>query len=124
MVETDEAGFDDYVWATTLIQTLKLNLNESPFFGNYGIPAQQSVVQQVIPDYYVSITQSQFSGYFSNLAITRVSADPPTWRVNVTMHNGVALQMDILDGEGYNWYAIDGNGHTGDNGGGQPIIVG
>ena len=122
VVTTDPQGFDDYVWATTLIQTLKLSLNESPFYGNYGIPGQQSVVQQVIPDYYVAITQAQYAGYFSNLAITRISAQPPTYRVNVTLQNGVALQQHILDGENYQYFAVDGQGGTGD--GGNPVIVG
>lgn len=31
-IDTDSAGFNDAVWLTTLVQVLKLNLGESPFF--------------------------------------------------------------------------------------------
>ena len=54
-VSTDANGYNDAVWLTTLAQVLQLGLNESPFYGNYGIPAQQSAVTQVFPDYYVII---------------------------------------------------------------------
>jgi hypothetical protein len=70
-VTTDSAGFNDEVWLTTLIQCLKLNLNESPFYAQYGIPAQQSVVQQVFPDFYVTRTQTQFAQYFASLVINK-----------------------------------------------------
>ena len=72
-VSTDANGNNDLVWLTTLIQVLKLNLNESPFFGNYGLPAHQSVVQQVAPDFYVAQTQQQFAQYFASLIIARVN---------------------------------------------------
>jgi hypothetical protein len=99
-VTTDANGNDDLVWITTLAQTLKLNLGESPFFGNYGIPAHQSVVQQIYPDYYVAITQQQFSARFASLIITRVPgeqpvdgfhAPPPTYRVAIVTHFGSIL---------------------------------
>ena len=37
-VSTDANGFDDMVMLTTLAQVLKLNLGESPFYANFGIP--------------------------------------------------------------------------------------
>ncbi|MCN3073292.1 hypothetical protein MLN10_17095 [Escherichia coli] len=46
-VESDANGDFSYGWLTTLIQTLKLGLGESPFYANYGIPAQQCIVQQI-----------------------------------------------------------------------------
>lgn len=95
-VTTTEAGFDDYVWVTTLAQTLKLNLNESPFFSNYGIPAKASIVQQVAPDFYVARTQQQFASKFANLIIYREPVvDKPTYRVNVTTHQGVRLSLSV-----------------------------
>ena len=60
-VTTDANGFDDSVWATTLIQALKLNLNESPFFGNIGIPGAQAVASQVPPDNYIANIQAYFA---------------------------------------------------------------
>ena len=94
-VTTDSNGFNDQVYITTLIQVLKLNLGESPFYANYGIPARQSVVQQIFPDYYVSYVQQQFSPYFASLTISRVSESPPTYQVNLITHTGVKLNTNV-----------------------------
>jgi hypothetical protein len=68
-VTTDVNGFNDGVYLTTLAQVCKLNLGESPFFANYGIPAHPSVVMQIYPDYYMARTQQQFAGYFASLIL-------------------------------------------------------
>lgn len=95
-VPTDENGFNDAVWLTTLIQTLKLNLGESPFFANYGIPAKISVLQQIPPDFYVARTQQQFAQYFSNLQITADNtAAEPTYFVSVIFENGTAQLVEV-----------------------------
>jgi hypothetical protein len=94
-VTTDANGYDDAVWLTTLIQTLKLNLGESPFYANYGIPAQVTVITQVHPDYYVAQTQQQYAGYFGSLILARVptGGDPskPEYRINVITQQGSTL---------------------------------
>ena len=100
-VETDSSGNSEYVFLTALVQVLKLNLGESPFYGNYGIPAKTSVLQQIAPDYYVAFTQQKYSGYFANLVITRVQAADrvtPTYNVSALMTTGTKFQVDI-DGE-------------------------
>ena len=95
-VTTDANGYNDQVYLTTLIQTLKLNLGESPFFGNYGIPAQQSVVTQVFPDFYVAQTQTQFAPYFASLVIQRkVGSFPPVYNVTAVAHNGSVLDVEV-----------------------------
>lgn len=94
-VTTTPEGFDDYVWVTTLIQCLKLALNESPFYANYGIPAQQSVIQQVYPDYYVAQTQTQFAPYFANLQVAKIPDTKPFYRINVTTQQGVKMATEI-----------------------------
>jgi hypothetical protein len=71
-VTTDDNGFDDMVWLTTLIQTIKLNLGESPFWSDYGIPAHRSVVTQIAPDFYMQKTQQNYAQYFMSLMIQRV----------------------------------------------------
>jgi hypothetical protein len=91
VVQTDANGNNDLVWFVTLCQTLLLNLNESPFFATYGIPQQQSVEQQVPPDYYVSKTQQAYAQYFTALNISKVSSNPPTYKVVVVTHSGVAI---------------------------------
>jgi hypothetical protein len=71
-VDTDDAGYNDMVWLTTLVQVIRLNLNESPFFAKFGIPAHSSVVSQLAPDYYMNYIQQQFAGFFLFLSITNV----------------------------------------------------
>lgn len=102
VVQTDAHGFNDYVYATALIQDLQLNLGESPFFGNDGIPAANSVIQQIAPDYYSMLVQKRFAQYFMSLSIVR---DPngldrdgkpaPFYRVNIITHYGVQLEMKV-----------------------------
>jgi hypothetical protein len=70
IVSTDTNGFNDSVYVTTLAQVCKLNLGESPFFANYGIPAHPSVVLQVYPDFFMVRTQQQFAGFFASLILT------------------------------------------------------
>lgn len=94
-VTTDENGQNDQVYLTTLVQALKLNLGESPFYSQYGIPAQQSIIQQVFPDYYISRTQAQFAQYFASLQVSKVSNPTPTYTVNVITHQGVKLSAQI-----------------------------
>lgn len=95
IVETAPDGSNDYVYLTTLCQVLLLNLNESPFFANYGIPAHQSVQQQIAPDYYVAAVQRQFAGFFASLVINKIKAFPPTYSVKVITNQGVKMQAEV-----------------------------
>lgn len=94
-VQTDAAGYDDYVWITTLAQTLKLNLGESPFYSNYGIPAKPSVVQQIFPDFYVSRTQQQFAPHFASLLVSKKPSTTPIYDVNIVTNQGVRVAGEI-----------------------------
>lgn len=99
-VTTDANGYDDAVWLTTLIQALKLNTGESPFFANYGIPAHETVVTQVFPDYYAAQTQVQFSPYFASLSITRVQGSfPPVYDVYAVCHSGAVVGVRVATGQ-------------------------
>lgn len=83
-------------WITTLAQTLLLNLNESPFYANRGIPAKNSIEQQIWPDYYVIRTQQLFAQYFANLVVARIpGADHPTYKINVTTRQGTKLVLTV-----------------------------
>lgn len=95
LVETDGNGFNDAVWLTTLAQVLQLGLNESPIFGNYGIPAQQSIVTQVLPDYYVTLTQQLFAARFLALIVTKLSATAPSYEVDATANPGAILMNPV-----------------------------
>jgi hypothetical protein len=91
VVQTTPEGQDDLVWSTTLFQVLKLNLNESPFYGDWGIPAHPSIVQQVFPDYYIALTQQRFAPRFASLTISRASATKPTYNVAITTQQGLRV---------------------------------
>jgi hypothetical protein len=101
VVQTDSTGNNEYVYVTALVQVLKLNLGESPFYGNYGIPARQAVMQQLAPDFYVAFIQSQYSKYFASLIVFKAAAvfpPRPTYNISVLMTTGTKFQVEI-DGE-------------------------
>ncbi|MGK0739972.1 hypothetical protein ACSFCX_06510 [Yokenella regensburgei] len=87
-ITTDENGFNDSVYLTTLVQNLKLAPQESPFFANHGIPANGSVIQQILPTFYVNRLQQHFSQYFSSLQIALTEADPPVYSISAITHSG------------------------------------
>lgn len=95
-VQTNAEGFNDDVYLTALAQDLKLNLGESPFYAGYGIPAQESIITQVYPDYYVMQAQAQYASYFSSLTIVRVpQSSPPVYNVTAITNRGAVLSKEI-----------------------------
>ena len=100
-VQTDANGLNDYVYVTALIQEILLNLGESPFWGDRGIPAKPSLVQQVAPDYHTMLMQQRYAPYFMNLIITKVPGldagghPTPVYRINVTTHQGVQIEEQV-----------------------------
>ena len=94
-VQQDADGNFEYGYTTTLIQTLKLSLGESPFFANYGIPAQRSVITQIFPDFYVTQTQQQFAPYFASLSVSKVQSTTPTYNIDVLFTNGTNIQHTV-----------------------------
>jgi hypothetical protein len=95
VVTTDQNGFNDYVYITAMIQCIKLNINESPFWADWGIPAQQSVVQQVFPDFYVALIQQRYAPFFASLQITKLQSVTPTYNVSVVTNQGVQIAVSI-----------------------------
>ncbi len=96
-VSTDPAtGSNSWVYLTALCQVLLLNLGESPFYANYGLPAQQSVIQQIQPNFYVSRVQQQFAQFFASLIIAK---DPlgkvPTYNIAVTTLEGTPASVTV-----------------------------
>jgi hypothetical protein len=94
-VTTDANGFSDWVYVTALCQALLLNLNESPFFAQYGIPAKPDIVQQVQPDFYITRTQQLFAPYFANLVVAKQGSNPPTYKINVTTMQGAKASLNV-----------------------------
>lgn len=95
LIETDEYGFNDAVYLTTLIQNLRLAPQESPFFANRGIPAQASVIQQILPTYYVNRLQQQFSQYFTSLQINMTKDDPPVYNISAITNAGSKIIAQV-----------------------------
>lgn len=100
-VTTDSNGFNDAVHVTALAQVLQLQLGESPFYANYGIPAQPDIVSQIFPDYNVYLTQQRYAPYFSSLKVTKVNAlnqyDVPTpvYNISVITQQGSVIDLSV-----------------------------
>jgi hypothetical protein len=96
-VQTDPVtGDDSWVHVTHLCQVLLLVLGESPFYAQYGIPAPQSVIQNIAPDVYVARVAQQFSQYFASLIISRDTlAQVPTYNVSVTLFSGASASVTV-----------------------------
>jgi hypothetical protein len=96
---TDANGLNDLVFFTNLLQVLSLEQGESPLFANVGIAAQQSILQQVWPDFSVAQTQQLFSPYFASLTISKVQnpvPDEPTYDIFVIAHSGANLNVNLV----------------------------
>lgn len=94
-VQTDASGANDYVYITALVQCLKLNINESPFWANWGIPAQQSVVQQIFPDFYVALMQQRYAPYFASLQINKIPAVSPVYNISIVTNQGAKMAVSV-----------------------------
>ena len=94
-VETDANGHNGAVYLTTLVQVLKLNLGESPFFANLGIPQQQTIMSQIFPDFYVQSIIKYFSRYFAYLSVTRNTSGAPVYKISAMTHEGALLSTTV-----------------------------
>jgi hypothetical protein len=96
-VETDANGFNDEVYLTAFAQVLQLQLNESPFFSQYGIPAFPSVHNQTFPDANVYWLQRKYAENFISLVVTPASTTDihgtvtPAYNVRAVTHKGSIL---------------------------------
>jgi hypothetical protein len=95
-VSTGPDGLNQEVYVTWLAQVLKLNLGESPFWANWGIPQYQTIMTQIAPDYYMMQTQAFFAGKFASLAISRVpNTVDPTYNVAIVTKAGATITAEI-----------------------------
>jgi hypothetical protein len=95
-VLTDSNGFNDQCYLTTLVQVLKLNLGESPFWANMGIPALNSAQMNLPPDAYVAIVQQYFAQYFANLSVARVPGQAnPTYNIFALTNYGAQFFLTV-----------------------------
>jgi hypothetical protein len=93
-VETDANGNNDAVWATNLVQNLKLIKGESPIYSTAGISAQQSILNQIAPDVDVNLIQQKFSPYFMSLVIKRLaSTNGPTYNYDIDLTTNAGIKL-------------------------------
>ena len=97
--ETDAEGYNDAPYFIWLQNVLLLNLNESPFYSDWGIPVQQTLATSVFPDYYTSQTQQRFSQYFPSCVIARVSSSAVSYSVNITTSRGIQVSQKLSQAE-------------------------
>ena len=95
VVQTTPNGDNSMVMFVTLCQVLLLNRNESPFFADYGIAAEQSVQTQTAPDYDIARTQRQFAPYFASLVIARANTNPPSYNITVITLQGTVINFNL-----------------------------
>jgi hypothetical protein len=96
VITTDANGFNDSIYMTTLLQVLNLNQNESPFYADMGIPAQQSVQAQTAPDSAVSLTQQYFAQYFPSVQVQKLpNAGQPYYNINVLTNSGAIINQQV-----------------------------
>jgi len=110
VVTTDHNGYNDSVYLTDLAQVCKLNLGESPFFADWGIPAHPSVLTQIFPNYYMAVIQQRFSPRFASCILTPLpveqgSADSfatgqggapaPRYYINVLTNFGARIGVHV-----------------------------
>jgi hypothetical protein len=102
MVETGPHGFNDMVMLTTLVQALKLNLGESPFWADWGIPAYTSIITQVAPDLYMALMQQRFAPYFMTLMLQKMpnardeaGRPVPYYAITVITNYGATLETVV-----------------------------
>ena len=113
-VNPDANGFNDTIYLTALCQALKLNYGESPFYGDWGLPAHQSVVTQVFPDYYVMLTQQRFAPQFQYLLISKVPATSPVYNITVRFQTGAKDSITVIPQalvDGFGLPVLDGYGN-------------
>lgn len=100
-VETDPNGFNDAVYLTAFCQVLQLQTGESPFFADYGIPAQGSVETQIFPDLNVYLMQQRYSSFFAALKVTKVeavndkNANTPVYDIEVVTQDGAIISTKV-----------------------------
>ncbi|HEY1249049.1 MAG TPA: hypothetical protein VGE97_08690 [Nitrososphaera sp.] len=109
VVVTDANGFNDSVYLTDLAQVCKLNLGESPFFADWGIPAHESVVTQIFPDLYMARIQTRFAPFFASCIVTPAPIEQgdrdsltlqdgrpaPRYNISVLTHYGARIGIRV-----------------------------
>lgn len=95
-LDTTKGDSEDQVLVLWLIQTLKLNTLESPFWPSSGVPTWQTMQNTFYPNNSLAKIQSEFSKYFTYISISRVTKPDPYYNVTVITKNGVKSTVQVV----------------------------
>ncbi|EAS3466447.1 hypothetical protein IB600_000020 [Salmonella enterica] len=59
------------------------------------IDGNGSVIQQILPTFYVNRLQQQFSKYFSSLQIALADVDPPVYNISAITNSGSKIVAQV-----------------------------
>lgn len=95
-IDTEKGGDQDSVYVLWLIQVLKMNTLESPFWPDWGVPMWQALQNTYYPDSSLAKIQSDFSQYFAYLSITRVpSASDIAYSISLITKSGSQATFQV-----------------------------
>jgi hypothetical protein len=86
----------DEIYVLWLVQSLKLNTLESPFWPGWGVPIWQAMQNTFYPDSSIAQLQANFAQYFAYLSITRLNDPDPFYQVIVITKNGTYQNFKVL----------------------------
>ncbi|UMM63143.1 hypothetical protein [Aristophania vespae] len=77
-----------------LQNNLLLQLGESPFYADKGLPVTQSLISRIWPDYYLNQLQEFFRDYVSTIQITRDTS---------VVNDGLSYKILVIFKDGSLW---------------------
>ncbi|ECH9490900.1 hypothetical protein ZS48_002085 [Salmonella enterica subsp. enterica] len=67
----------------------------APYTILIGQTANGSVIQQILPTFYVNRLQQQFSKYFSSLQIALADVEPPVYNISAITNSGSKIVAQV-----------------------------
>ena len=83
------------IWVTIVKHELMLRVGESPFFALNGIAAEDSIITQQEPDYYVNQVKSNYQSHFKSFVITKISGQPLVYNIALTTLSGQTVTLTL-----------------------------
>lgn len=95
-LDTANGDSQDAIYVLWLVQTLKLNTLESPYFPGSGVPMWQALQNTFYPDSSLATIQATFAPYFSYLSIVRLTNPDPYYKITVITKGGANTTFQVL----------------------------
>jgi hypothetical protein len=78
---------------TIVKHELQLRVGESPFFADAGIPAEDSIITQQEPDYFVNQVKARYQSKFNRFDISKISGNPLVYNIALTTKNNQTVNL-------------------------------